>query len=162
MDIKAGAGEGNLDLTGLQLERLNVDMGAGDFAVRFDEATDTKMERLTINAGAGKIDVDAIGNVSPRDVVVQGGAGDITLDLTGEWSRSADIEITAGIGSLALRLPADVGVQVDVEGGLSSVSASGLAKSGGAYVNDIYGDSEIELTLKITTGIGDIDLRVVE
>jgi hypothetical protein len=162
MDIKAGAGEGNLDLTGLQLERLNVDMGAGDFAVRFDEATDTKMERLTINAGAGKIDVDAIGNVSPRDVVVQGGAGDITLDLTGEWSRSADIEITAGIGSLALRLPADVGVQVDVEGGLSSVSASGLAKSGGAYVNDIYGDSEIELTIKITTGIGDIDLRVVE
>ena len=162
VDIKAGAGEGDLDLTGLQLERLNVDMGAGDFAVRFDEPSDTKMERLTINAGAGRIDIDAIGNVSPQEVVVQGGAGDIALDLTGEWSQSASVEVTAGVGSLALRLPAEVGVQVDVEGGLSSVSTTGLTRSGGDYVNDIYGDSEFELTVKITAGIGDIDLHVVE
>jgi hypothetical protein len=162
IDVKAGAGEGDLDLTGLRLEQLNVDMGAGDFSVQFDEASDTKMERLTVNAGAGKIDIDGIGNVSPQEVVVQGGAGDITLDLTGEWSRSADIEVTAGVGSLALRLPADVGVRVDVEGGLSSVSASGLTKSGGEYVNDIYGDTDIELAVKITAGIGDISLRIVE
>jgi hypothetical protein len=162
MDIKAGAGEGDLDLTGLRLEQLNVDMGAGDFAVQFDEPSETKMNRLTLNAGAGRVDVDSIGNASPEEVVVQGGAGDITLDLTGDWSRSAEIEVTAGIGSLALRLPADVGVRVSVEGGLSSVTASGLRKSGGDYENDAYGESEIELDIRVTTGIGDVNLRVVE
>lgn len=162
MDVKAGAGEGDLDLTGLQIERLNVDMGAGDFTVRFDEANETKMGRLTINAGAGRIEIDGIGNPSPEDVVVQGGAGDITLDLTGDWSQSADVQVTAGVGSLSLRLPSDVGVRVAVDGGLSSVSASGLDKSDGDYVNDVYGETEIELEITVTTGIGDIELRVVE
>jgi hypothetical protein len=160
MDIKAGAGEGNLDLTGLQLERLNVDMGAGNFDIQFDEPSETNMRRLTINAGAGRIDVDGIGNVSPEEIVVQGGAGDITLDLTGDWSRSADVAITAGVGSLKLRLPADVGVRVDVEGGLSSVTATGLRKSGGDYVNDAHGESDTEIEIRVTTGVGEVDLEV--
>lgn len=162
MDIKAGAGEGDLDLTGLQLEQLYADMGAGDFAVRFGEPSETKMDRLTLNAGAGRIDVDSIGNASPEEVTVQGGAGEITLDLTGDWSRSAEIAVTAGVGSLALRLPADVGVRVSVDGGLSSVTTSGLRRSGGDYENDAYGESEIELDIRVTTGIGDVNLRVVE
>ncbi len=162
VNIKAGAGEGELDLTGLQLEQLDMDLGAGDFVMRFDEPSETKMSRLTVDAGAAKLEVTGVGNASPEEVIVQGGVGEVTLDLTGDWARSADIRVTAGVGALTLRLPADVGVRVDVEGGLSSVTASGLRKSGGDYVNDVYGEAEIELDIQVTTGVGEVNLMVAD
>lgn len=160
MDVKIGAGEGTLDLSRLQIETLNLDLGAGDFDLRFDEPSETRASRFTLNAGTAEINATGIGNISPEDMRIRGGVGDITLDLTGDWTRSADIEIMAGVGSLTLRLPDDVGVRVEVEGGLTNVSTSGLSRSGNAYVNDAYGASDIELNIRINAGIGQIHLTV--
>lgn len=158
VDLKAGAGEGELDLGGLRLETLNADLGAGDFTVRFDEPNGASMERLTVNTGAASLNMIGIGNASPEHLRIQGGVGEIDLELTGDWSNSADIEVTAGVGSLTLRLPDDVGVRVEVEGGISGVQVSGLDRSGDAYVNDAYGEEELELNIQVTTGVGQITL----
>jgi hypothetical protein len=162
MDIKAGAGQGELDLTGLQLEQLDVDLGAGEFTVNFDEPNQARMDRFTLDAGATSLEVNGVGNASPEEMVVQGGAGEITLDLTGDWACSSDIEVTAGFGHLTLRLPDDVGVRADVEGGLAEIETSGLQRSGDAYVNDAYGEAEIELNITVTTGFGQVSLEVVD
>jgi hypothetical protein len=162
MDIKTGAGQGDLDLTGLQLEELDIDLGAGDFSVVFNAPNPAQMSRFTLDVGAASLEIAGVGNASPQDMIVQGGVGEITLDLTGDWDNSADIEVTAGVGRLKLRLPDDVGVRVEVKGGLSNVEASGLRRSGGAYVNDAYGEAEIELSIEVTTGIGQVDLEVIE
>jgi hypothetical protein len=162
MDIKTGAGQGDLDLTGLQLEELDIDLGAGDFSVVFNAPNPAQMSRFTLDVGATSLEIAGVGNASPQDMIVQGGVGEITLDLTGDWDNSADIEVTAGVGRLKLRLPDDVGVRVEVKGGLSNVEASGLRRSGGAYVNDAYGEAEIELSIEVTTGIGQVDLEVIE
>jgi hypothetical protein len=52
-------------------------------------------------------------------------------------------------------------VRVEVEGGLSNVDVSGLRRSDDAYVNDAYGEADIELDISITAGIGQIDLTEV-
>jgi len=162
MDIKTGAGQGELDLTDLQIEKLDIDLGAGDFSVVFNAPNQAEMSRFTLDVGAASLEIRGVGNASPRDMVVQGGAGEITLDLTGDWDNSADIEVTSGVGRLALRLPDDVGVRVEVEGGLTNIKTSGLRSTGGAYVNDAYGEAEIELNIEVTTGIGQVDLEVIE
>jgi hypothetical protein len=160
MDIDIGAGDGELDFTGLQLTALNLDMGAGNFDVRFDEPNEARMSDLNLNTGASKLDVTGIGNAGPERVSVQGGVGNITLDLTGDWPHSAEAQITAGVGSVTLRLPDDVGVRVEVEGGLTNVNADGLRREDGAYVNDAFGEAEVELRIQVTTGIG--NLRLIE
>lgn len=160
MDVKAGAGEGELDFTGLQLTALDLDLGAGDFVVRFDEPNEAEMGHLTLDAGASKLEMIGIGHAGPERMRVQGGVGDITLDLTGDWPRSADVEITAGVGALTLRLPDNVGVHVEARGGLSSVEVSGLRRVGDAYVNDAFGKTELELSIQVTTGVG--SLRLIE
>jgi hypothetical protein len=157
MDIQVGAGSGDLDFTGLQLEELDLKMGAGDFEVRFDEANEAEMGDLTLSTGASQLNMTGIGNASPEWLKVEGGVGDITLDFTGAWSHSADVEITGGVGLFTLRLPDDLGVQVEIDG-LSNVESSGLRQSGDGYVNDAFGESEIELHIQITTGIGNIRL----
>jgi hypothetical protein len=162
IDIKVGAGQGELDLTDLQLEKLDIDLGAGDFSVQFNAPNQTEMSRFTLDVGAADLEIVGAGNASPEEMIVQGGAGKITLDLTGDWANSADIEVTSGVGQLDLRLPSDVGVRVNVQGGLSNVEATGLSRSGEAYVNDAYGEAEIELNIEVTTGVGQVDLKVAE
>ncbi|MBN1976570.1 MAG: hypothetical protein JW918_04135 [Anaerolineae bacterium] len=162
MDIKTGAGQGELDLTGLQLEKLDIDLGAGDFSIQFNAPNRAEMSRFTLDVGAADLEITGVGNASPEDMIVQGGTGKITLDLTGDWANSADIEVTSGVGQLDLRLPDDVGVRVEVQGGLSNVEATGLSRSGDAYVNDAYGEAEIELNIAVTTGVGQVDLKVAE
>ncbi len=156
MDLKVGAGEGRMDFTDLQLTTLELDLGAGDFSVRFDEPNQARLERFTLDAGASKLDVRGIGNAGPEQVVVQGGVGDITLDFTGDWARSAEVNVTAGIGSLTLRLPDDVGIEVEVDG-MSNVT-SDLRRSGDVYVNDAFGEAETELHIQIATGLGSVEL----
>jgi len=157
MDLDLGAGAGKLDFTGLQLTSLALDMGAGDFDVRFGEPNRVEMSNFTLNTGASKLEVIGIGNAGPEQVKVQGGVGDIVLDFTGDWPRSADVQVTTGVGSVTLQLPDDVGVQVEVDG-LSSVDVSGLRRSGDAYVNDAFGETEIELRIQLTTGLGSVHL----
>ena len=158
MDIKAGAGKGELDFTGLQIRALDLDIGAGDFIVRFDEPNEADMSHLTLDAGASKLEVIGIGYAGPKQMEVQGGVGDIILDFTGAWRRSADVQVTAGVGTLTLRLPDDVGVRVEVQGGPSGVEVSGLRHEGNAYVNDAFGAAETELHIQVTTGIGSLHL----
>jgi hypothetical protein len=158
MDLDIGAGDGEMDLTGMQLAQLDIDMGAGDLKIRFDEPNEAQMSRLTLDSGASKLDVVGIGHAGPEEMRVQGGAGDIRLDFTGAWPRSCEARVTAGVGSLTLRLPDDVGVRVETEGGLTNVNASGLRRAGDAYVNDAFGEAEIELHVQITAGVGSIQL----
>ena len=160
MDFKIGAGDGNLDFTGLQLAALDADLGAGNFKMHFGEPNESQMSHLTLNTGASKLEMTGIGNAGPERVNVQGGVGEIKLDFTGAWPNSADVEITSGVGSVTLRLPDDVGVQVETEGGLADVNVSGLQRASDAYVNDAFGDAETELRIHVTTGIG--SLRLIE
>ena len=158
MNVKAGAGDGRLDLTNLQISDLDVDLGAGNFVLRFDEPSPIAMNRLTVDGGASKMEVVGVGNASPEELRLQGGVGDISLDLTGAWARSADVTIRAGAGTLRLTLPADVGVKVETRGGLTNVEAFGLRQMGGTYTNDTYGETDIELTISILTGVGNVRL----
>jgi len=160
VNIRAGAGEGELDFTDVMVSELDVDLGAGDFVLRFDASNPVPMDHLTLDTGASKIEMIGVGNASPETMRVQGGVGDISIDLTGAWSRSAEITIRAGAGALALRLPADVGVEVETRGGLANVEAFGLRQMGGTYTNDAFGETPIDLTINVLTGVGNV--RLVE
>ncbi len=158
MRIDIGAGAGNLDLSGLGLSELDLRMGAGDFQVRFNESNPVEMRDLTLETGAAKLDVRGIGYASPEKATVNGGVGEITLDLTGTWSNSSEVDITAGVGSITLRLPDDIGVQVETDGGLTNVEAGEFRRTDGAYVNDAFGETEVELRIHVTTGVGNLRL----
>lgn len=161
MELNIGAGRGALDLTGLQLERLEVNAGAGELSIRFDEPNRAVLETFVLKGGASRVEVSGIGNASPRLMSVQGGIGDITLDFTGKWADSAEIDMTAGVGSITLRLPDNVGVKVEAEG-MSNINAPGFhLRNDRYYVNNAFGEAEIELLINITTGVGSINLREV-
>jgi len=138
MNITMGAGTSDLDLGSLSLRTLDID------------------------AGAGEITLDLSGTSSLTRLSVDAGVGEITIDLTGDWQQDLDAAIRAGVGRLTILLPRDVGVRLDVEGGITDIDTRGLNRDGDDYVNDAYGESEVTLRIEIDAGIGQIDLEVVD
>jgi hypothetical protein len=137
MTLSLGAALGDIDLRGMALSSLNVEVGAGDADLWLG---DGPLRNLDIEVGAGKL----------------------MLDMLADWERDLDAEITSGVGKLTIYLPSDIGVIINVEVGIASVDARGLQKDGNTYTNDAYGESEVTLRIEIQGGIGDILLEVRE
>jgi len=116
---------------------------------------------LKLDMGAGTSDLQLAG-LSLTGLDIMQGAGNSTVDLRGGWTRDLDVTFDTGAVNITVRLPKDVGVRVEVEAGVGRVEASGLKQDGYVYTNQAYGESEVTLQINIMTGIGQINLEVVE
>jgi N-terminal domain of toast_rack, DUF2154 len=115
---------------------------------------------LVVQMGAGESNLD-LDSLTLTGVDLQMGAGKTTVDLTGDYAQSFDASIEGGVGEATVLLPSDVGVKAKAEGGLGKINAKGLKRVGDSYVNDAYGESDINLSVDVKGGVGQINLEVV-
>ncbi len=118
VDVRTGGGD--VSIHGLQ-ERIEVDTGGGDIAIRDASGTinaNTGGGRIDIDSATGEIDADTGGgSITVRDASgpVRLNTGGGSIDYGGRPQDRSDFE--TGGGSIKLRLPADINVQVDLETG---------------------------------------------
>jgi hypothetical protein len=136
---------------------MNIGLGAGRSNLALGALALTS---LNIDGGAGEVDLDLNGSQSLRRLEVNLGAGNAAVDLTGDWQDDLDARIVGGLGEFSLKLPSDVGVSVQVETGIGDVDVSGLSRDGDTYTNDAYGVSDVTLRIDIEGGVGRINLDV--
>jgi len=111
--VDLGAGQSDLDLRGLKLERLEIDMGVGEmtldlqgvhersFDVKIDGGIGSGRIRLPSEVGV-RIKVDGgLGSIDVHGLTKQGGA--YVNDAYGKSAVTIEVDIDAGIGSLDLR-----------------------------------------------------------
>lgn len=146
-----------------QPAELEFDSNLTNFRYQWDVHfnNDVPMDlRVELGAGNGNIDASEL-DLTALDVAA--GAGNITVDLSGEQQRDLAAAIRGGVGNLTVFLPSDVGVKVDVAGGLGQVVATGLSRSEeGSFVNASFDTAENTIILDIEGGVGEINLEVVE
>jgi len=138
LDVKLGAGNGDLDLRGVDVSGVTVDMGAGD------------------------LDLDLRG-VDASDLTIKMGAGDLMLDLAGQRVADLDVTIAAGIGAIEVNLPKDIGVRVAKRGGgvgnWDDWKASGFRRDGSVWVNSAWGSGGPSIEVTIESGVGSVVLK---
>jgi hypothetical protein len=113
LDVDFGAGQGRLDLRGLNLSSVNIDMGVGDLTVDLSGNLDKDL-RVTIDGGVGsatlylpekigvKVYVDkGIGSVDARGFTKRGDV--YTNESYEESDVTLTVDIDAGIGSIDIR-----------------------------------------------------------
>jgi hypothetical protein len=132
--VKQGSAEGG-DLSG---------DARNEWDIRLNDELPTD---LVVQMGAGESNLD-LDSLTLSGVDLQMGAGKTTVDLTGDYARSFDTSI-------------QVGVKAKAEGGLGKINAEGLKRVGNAYVNDAYGESDVNLNVDVQGGVGEINLKVV-
>ena len=115
---------------------------------------------LVVRLGAGESDLD-LDSLTLTGVDVRMGAGKSTVDLTGDYAKGFDATIEGGVGEATVLLPSGVGVKAKAEGGLGKINAEGLKKVGDSYANDAYGESDVNLSVDVKGGVGEINLEVV-
>ena len=115
---------------------------------------------LVVEMGAGESDLD-LDSLTLKGVDLKMGAGKSTVDLTGDYAKSFDASIQGGVGEATVLLPSGVGVKAKAEGGLGKINAKGLKKVGDSYVNDAYGESDVNVSVDVKGGVGEINLKVV-
>ena len=116
---------------------------------------------LSIGFGAGEALLELSG-LDLTELDIQTGAGQVTVDLTGDWNNDLDAEIRGGVGQLVVRLPSETGVRVRATQGLGNLESLGLSRDGDFLVNDAYGQTDATLDITIESGIGETRVEVVE
>jgi hypothetical protein len=155
LDVNSGVGETRLALSGLKLEKLNLEFGVGGSKVSSYEANPIVCDSIRIKNGVGGMDAVGLGNLNFRDFEFEGGVGGASLDFTGAWKQNADIKVQVGVGGINMKLPRDLGVRVEAEKHfLSGLHLEGFSRHDSYYYSENYDKAKIRVTVRVTTGVG--------
>ena len=142
----------------LSVEEPSGSMHRGHETYKWDlRFNDEKPLDLMVHFGAGEGRLD-LGSLSLRSLEIHMGVGELRVDLRGHPKKDYDVSIHGGVGEATIYLPEDVGIVADAKGGIGGISAHGLEKREGRYVNQAYGHSKTTVRLDVRGGIGQINL----
>lgn len=152
LTVQAGAYEGNLELGGLALKSLTVRDGASHVDLSFLEPNQTEMSMFRYETGASDVKLAGLANANFSTLTFSGGAGNYTLDFSGELQRDAVVTIESGLGNLSLIIPQDVDAVVTVEGAAVNINhGSGWSQNGQKYVQNGSGPT-LTVLVKMAAG----------
>ena len=153
-EVNGGTGELSVEQRSAQGVRLGGD-ARNEWDVRFHDEVPTDLH-VEMGAGESELDLDSLA-LEGLDLKI--GAGQTTVDLTGDYEQDLAASIQGGIGEATVMLSSEIGVRA--EGGIGKIYAAGLDKEGDSYVNDAYGNSEVTMNVDVQGGVGEINLEVV-
>jgi hypothetical protein len=154
--IDAGAYKAEYELGGLALTNLTVRDGAAQSEVAFSEPNTTEMSLLRYETGASNVSLTGLANANFASLEFNCGAGNYTLDFSGELKRAGSVNIRTGVSNMTLVIPEGIPVQLTAEGGLSNVSiGTGWSRNGQVYNQAGEGPA---LTIVVEMGAGNLTI----
>lgn len=136
---------------------LRLEMGAGEGDISLKNLS--SLTRLDIALIAGELDVDLTGEYPDLTRLnINQNVGELDVDLSGTWHNDLDVHISNGIGEVSLRVPDDVGVRVVGKQSLGEFDVGELKKEGKAYVNEAFGKSDVTLRIKVEQTLGELNI----
>lgn len=152
LTIQAGAYEGHLELGGLSLKSLTVQDGASHVDLSFAEPNQTEMSVLRYETGASEVKLTGLANANFSTLTFSSGAGNYTLDFSGELQRDAVVTVESGLGNLSLIVPEEVDAAVTVEGTAVNINhGSGWSQDGQKYTQSGSGPT-LTILVKMAAG----------
>jgi hypothetical protein len=122
IEMEIGACEGRMELGGIPLTGLIMDIGAADLEIEFSEPNPARLEELSVDCGASSLEIGGLANANVGSMEFDVGAGSCQIDLRGDLKGETQIDISVGVGSMDVILSPDV--ELMIEGGdnwLSSI-----------------------------------------
>jgi len=156
LTIESGAYDGTFEFGGLALNNLTIKDGAANVELAFSESNLVEMSTFRYETGASNVKMNGLANANFDIFDFSSGAGDYTLDFSGELQRDASIKISSGFSNIIVVIPEDVDAVVTVDSGASNVNAgSNWKKNGDVYKQKGEGPT---LTFVIEIGAGNVTL----
>lgn len=139
-------GGGEAELGGLWVTTADFSFKQGGFVLGIREPLREPMDRLRLHGRMGGVELERLGNASPRVLDIDCGMGGADVDLRGAWRNDCDAHLAVKMGGLAVSVPRDMIVVGDRE------LASTLART----------DTEVpQPTLRLTVeeSMGEVEVK---
>jgi hypothetical protein len=156
LDLEFGAVRADLDLGGLELTGLKLSTGASESTVDVSEPNRRQIGTARFEVGAAQFTARHLGNLNAERIEVDAGVGSLTLWLDGNWQRDARLSIDMGLGSLELRVPDGLGLQLRKDSFLTSLDSEGLVKRGDAYQSLDWERAERKVSIDLDAAFGSV------
>lgn len=156
LDLEFGAVKADLDLGGLALTRLDLSTGASESTVDVSEPNTSRMERARFEVGAADFTAKRLGNLRADRIDVDAGVGSVTLGFDGNWERDARVSIDMGLGTLELRVPEGLGIQIRKDSFLTALDSEGLVKRGDTYESLDWDSAARKVTIDLDAAFGSV------
>jgi hypothetical protein len=159
--FELGAGNADLDVTGLRLRQLAVESGAGNVRLRAAEPNMEPLRSVSIESGIGSFQSQSLGNLGFETLRFEGGMGSYALDLSGAVRSGATVMTDVGMGSLVLTLPSGVGVTVRNEASwFTSSRLEGLVQTGKARYESVDAQyAQRRMLVRMNAGMGSVRVQ---
>jgi hypothetical protein len=156
LTLYAGAYQGDMDLGGMNITHLKVNDGASDTKIKFSKPNSGSMDLLEYNSGASNVSLSGLGNANFKEMTFTAGAGNYTMDFSGELQQDANVRIDAGVSAIKVIIPQGTHAVVSVDGELKDVNTRGTW----TVESDTYSTngSGKELRIHINMNLGSLDL----
>lgn len=125
LTIEGGASENSFDFSGLQLSNLKIVQGASDTIIRFDAPNPVQMDHFIFTTGASSAKITGLGNANFSEMSVSCGAGDYTLEFSGEMTEDRTVDINAGVSNISIIIPAGTKAVIANQGTVSNINTRG-------------------------------------
>jgi hypothetical protein len=112
---------------------------------------------LVIRTTTGNCQLE-LSELDLSSLTIETGTGATNVNLNGDWQHNVNVTIRGARIDLTVNLPTEMGVRVEMETGIASVTANGLIGDDNGYVNQAFGTAPYTLRLKLETAMGSVAL----
>ena len=157
LNVNVGAYDGTLDLSGIPLRSVSINDGASRSEVTFTSANPVSMTTFSYSTGASAVTLTGLGYANADEVTFSGGAGDYTLDLSGDLTRDLRVTVSAGAATVKIEVPASAPVVVVVDGSINDVDTNGTWDIEGTQYSTL-GATGPRISIGVEMSVGSLTL----
>jgi hypothetical protein len=161
INTELAMGKGQMDLSGLQISNLKLEVGLSDFTMKFDEPNPISMDRMAVECGLGSLKIENLGNASLKNFKLESGLGSAVVDFSGNLPKDFRADMEVGLGSLEIIIPKGTPVKVYCDCSfLSSIDFEDFKKiDNNTYLSPGFDRDKEFISLNLSVGLGSAKIR---
>jgi hypothetical protein len=113
LEAEVSMGESRLDLSTLNLARVDLELSMGDHRIQIDQPGPSPADSFLVDSKMGQMTIRGLGWASPATASFDHSMGELDLSLDGAWQRDGSIDLDATMGPIRLRVPEDVDLRLE-------------------------------------------------
>lgn len=164
LDLELGAADAIIDLGGLRLTDLELDIGAANAEVTFKEPNPVACRSFMLKSGAASVKVESLANLGAKEATIEIGAAKLRLDLGGKQRGETTIDLSVGVGSCDIMAPENLPLRVEGadEHWFASIDIPRHhlhRVRSGVYETETYEGAADRVMIDLSVGMGSVNFK---
>ncbi len=159
LELNLGGVAADLELGGMRVKSLKLNMGLAGGNVRFSTPNPIVMDELSVDVGLGGVKFENLGNANVSQIDINGGLDGVALNFGDTVLHDVKINAHVAFGGLKIQVPRAVGVKVQVETKLANFKPQGFTRTNDAWLTPNWNESARHVTIVVNAAFGSLKVN---